>query len=202
MNDLIVVGGGAGGISAARAAARRGARTLLVQEGPIGGECTFTGCVPSKALIAAAAGGKTFDEAMRSVHRSIDTIAAGQDDDVFAKEGIEVVHGWATFRAPTELEVDGHRFEARRFVLATGTHPAIPPIDGLDQVDYLTNETVFDLATQPGSLAVLGGRSRRLRTGSGVLPAGHEDDGHRGAGAGPARRGAGGLGGHRRGLCQ
>jgi pyruvate/2-oxoglutarate dehydrogenase complex dihydrolipoamide dehydrogenase (E3) component len=155
--DLIVIGGGAGGISAARGAARGGARTLLVQAGPIGGECTFTGCVPSKALIAAAAGGKTFDEAMRSVRRSIDTIAARQDDDVFVKEGIEVVHGWATFRAPTALEIDGRGFDARRFVLATGTHPAIPPIDGLDQVDYLTNETVFDLATQPGSLAVLGG---------------------------------------------
>jgi pyruvate/2-oxoglutarate dehydrogenase complex dihydrolipoamide dehydrogenase (E3) component len=155
--DLIAVGGGAGGISAARTAAGRGAGTLLVQAGPIGGECTFTGCVPSKALIAAAAGGRTFDEAMRSVRRSIDTIAATQRDDVFAKDGIDVVHGSARFRSPTELEVDGRRFDARRFVLATGTHPAIPPIDGLDQVNYLTNETVFDLATQPGSLAVLGG---------------------------------------------
>jgi pyruvate/2-oxoglutarate dehydrogenase complex dihydrolipoamide dehydrogenase (E3) component len=155
--DLIVVGGGAGGISAARTAARRGARTLLVQEGPIGGECTFTGCVPSKALIAAAAGGNTFDEAMRAVRRSIDTIAATQDDDVFAKDGIDVVHGWATFYSATRLDVDGRRVDAQRFVLATGTRPAIPPIDGLDQVDYLTNETVFDLDTQPRSLAVLGG---------------------------------------------
>jgi pyruvate/2-oxoglutarate dehydrogenase complex dihydrolipoamide dehydrogenase (E3) component len=155
--DLIVIGGGAGGMSAARTAARRGARTLLVQAGPIGGECTYTGCVPSKALIAAAAGGKTFDEAMRSVHRSIDTVAATAADDVFANEGIAVVHGWATFRSPTELDVDGRRLSARRYVLAAGTHPAIPPIAGLDEVDYLTNETVFDVATQPRSLAVLGG---------------------------------------------
>jgi pyruvate/2-oxoglutarate dehydrogenase complex dihydrolipoamide dehydrogenase (E3) component len=155
--DLIVIGGGAGGMSAARAAASRGARTLLVQAGPIGGECTYTGCVPSKALIAAAAEGKTFDEAMRLVRRSIDRVAATATDDVFAKEGIAVVHGWATFRSPTHLDVDDRRLSARRFVLATGSDPAVPPIAGLDQLDYLTNETVFDLDTQPRSLAVLGG---------------------------------------------
>jgi pyruvate/2-oxoglutarate dehydrogenase complex dihydrolipoamide dehydrogenase (E3) component len=155
--DLIVIGGGAGGMSAARTAARRGARTLLVQAGPIGGECTFTGCVPSKALIAAAAEGKTFDQAMGLVRRSIDTIAATTTDDIFAKEGIAVLHGWATFRSPAELDVNGHHLSARRFVLATGSLPAVPPIAGLDQVDYLTNETVFDLHTQPKSLAVLGG---------------------------------------------
>jgi pyruvate/2-oxoglutarate dehydrogenase complex dihydrolipoamide dehydrogenase (E3) component len=94
---------------------------------------------------------------MRSVRRSIDTVAAGESDDVFANEGIAVVHGWATFRSPAELEVDGRRLHARHFVLATGSHPAVPPIVGLDQVDYLTNETVFDLDTQPRSLAVLGG---------------------------------------------
>jgi pyruvate/2-oxoglutarate dehydrogenase complex dihydrolipoamide dehydrogenase (E3) component len=155
--DLIVIGGGTGGISAARASARRGARTLMVVAGPIGGECTFTGCVPSKALIGAAADHKAFDEAMRIVRRSIDTIAASEDDDVFAKGGIDVVHGWATFGSPTEVEVDGRRLHATRFVLATGSHPAVPPISGLDQVDYLTNETLFDLDVQPRTLAVLGG---------------------------------------------
>ena len=155
--DLIVIGGGAGGMSAARTAARRGARTLLVQAGPTGGECTYTGCIPSKALIAAAAVGRTFDEAMRSVRRSIDTVAATAADDVFANEGIAIVHGRARFRSPTELDVDGRRFSARRFVLAAGTHPAVPAIAGLDEVDYLTNETVFDLDAQPRSLAVLGG---------------------------------------------
>lgn len=155
--DLIVIGAGAGGMSAARTAKRRGARPLLVQSGPIGGECTFAGCVPSKALIAAAAAGKNFDAAMGAVRHSIDTIAATEGDDVFVREGIDVVHGWATFRSPDELDVDGRRLHARRFVIATGTHPAVPPIDGLDGVDYLTNENVFDLHTMPRSLAVLGG---------------------------------------------
>jgi pyruvate/2-oxoglutarate dehydrogenase complex dihydrolipoamide dehydrogenase (E3) component len=156
-HDLIVVGGGAAGMSAARTAARRGARTMLVQDGPIGGECTFRGCVASKALIAAAAAGEPFEAAMGAVRRSVKAIAATEGDDTFAAECIDVVHGWATFRSPTELDVDGRRYRSRRFVIATGTHAAVPPIDGLERVEYLTNENVFDLTTQPSSLAVLGG---------------------------------------------
>jgi pyruvate/2-oxoglutarate dehydrogenase complex dihydrolipoamide dehydrogenase (E3) component len=155
--DLIVVGGGSGGMAAARAAAARRARSLLVQSGPIGGECTFAGCVPSKALIAAAAKGKTFDQAMATVRDAIETIASTEDDEAFAREGIDVVHGWACFRTPTELDVDGTRLRGRRFVIATGTHPAVPPVEGIDTVDYLTNENVFDLAARPASLAILGG---------------------------------------------
>jgi pyruvate/2-oxoglutarate dehydrogenase complex dihydrolipoamide dehydrogenase (E3) component len=128
-----------------------------VAAGPIGGECTFAGCVPSKALLAAAADGRSFDAAMRSVRASVETVAATEGDEVFAAEGIDVVHGWATFRSPRELDVDGHRLHARRFVIATGTHPAVPPVDGLDRVDYLTNETVFDLTARLATLAVLGG---------------------------------------------
>lgn len=156
-HDLIVIGGGAGGLAAARAARRRGATTLLVQQGPLGGDCTFTGCVPSKALIAAAAGGSSFADAMRTVHDAVATIARGEDDSVLGSEGVDVVHGWATFRDPNTVDIDGHVLRARRFVIATGARPAVPPIDGLDQVDYLTNETVFDLDRLPGSLAVLGG---------------------------------------------
>jgi pyruvate/2-oxoglutarate dehydrogenase complex dihydrolipoamide dehydrogenase (E3) component len=155
--DLVMIGGGAAGMSAARTAARRRARTLLIQAGPIGGECTFVGCVPSKALISAAAAGLSFDAAMSAVQRSIETIAATEADVVFADVGIDVVHGWAAFRSPTELEVDGRRVRARRFVIATGTHTAIPPVDRLDRIDCLTNETVFDLQVQPATLAVLGG---------------------------------------------
>jgi pyruvate/2-oxoglutarate dehydrogenase complex dihydrolipoamide dehydrogenase (E3) component len=155
--DLIVVGGGTAGMRAARAAAGRGARPLLVQAGPIGGECTFVGCVPSKALIAAAARGETFDDAMALAHRSIETIAATEDDEVFAREGIDVFNGWATFRSPGELDVDGTRLRSRRVVIATGSHPAVPPVDGLDGVGYLTNENIFDLDARPASLAVLGG---------------------------------------------
>ena len=155
--DLIVVGGGAAGMAAVRAAARAGARPLLVQRGPIGGDCTFTGCVPSKALIEAAARGKSFTEAMAAVRRAVETIAATEGDDVFRQEGVEVVHGWATFRSPRELDVDGSVLRSRRFVIATGTEPAVPSIEGLAELDFLTNENVFQLEAQPSSLAVLGG---------------------------------------------
>jgi pyruvate/2-oxoglutarate dehydrogenase complex dihydrolipoamide dehydrogenase (E3) component len=155
--DLIVIGGGAGGMGAARAALRRGARTLLVQSGPLGGECTFVGCVPSKALIEAAARGATFADAVAAVRRAVETIAATETDEVFAREGVDVVHGWATFRSAHEIDVDGRKLRASHIIVATGSRPAVPPIDGLDGVDVLTNETIFDLDDLPGSLAVLGG---------------------------------------------
>jgi pyruvate/2-oxoglutarate dehydrogenase complex dihydrolipoamide dehydrogenase (E3) component len=144
-------------MAAARAAARAGARPLLVQLGAIGGDCTFTGGVPSKTLIETAARGGSFDEAKAAIVRAITTIAAREDDGVFRGEGIEVLHGWARFRAPDEIDVDGTVFRSRRIVIATGTVPAVPPIDGLAGVDYLTNETVFELDQLPASLAVLGG---------------------------------------------
>ena len=155
--DLIVVGGGAGGMAAARAGVRAGARTLLVQDGPIGGDCTFTGCVPSKTLIEAAARGEPFPRAMARVHATVAAIAATEDTAVFRREGVAVVHGRARFRRRREVEVDGRRFRARRFVLATGARPRIPEVPGLQQVAYLTSETVFDLSALPASLAVLGG---------------------------------------------
>ena len=144
-------------MSAARTAARRGVRPLLIQLGRIGGECTFTGCVPSKALLAAAASGDTFAGAMFTVRSAIETIAAREDDHVFAAEGIDVLHGWATFRSRTTVEVDGTGLSARRFVIATGTRPAVPSAEGLDDVDCLTTENVFDLEVAPASLAILGG---------------------------------------------
>lgn len=155
--DLIVIGGGAGGLAAARAGKRRGARTLLVQQGRLGGDCTFVGCVPSKSLIEAAARGRSFEQAMAAVHRAVDTLAAAEDDPVLAGEGIEVVHGWARFVSPGAVELDGRRLAARRFVIATGAGPAVPPVDGLAEMEPLTNENVFQLDRLPASLAVLGG---------------------------------------------
>jgi pyruvate/2-oxoglutarate dehydrogenase complex dihydrolipoamide dehydrogenase (E3) component len=155
--DLVVVGGGAGGLAAARAGARRGARVLLVQQGPLGGDCTYTGCVPSKALIEAARRRDPFDRAIAAARRAIEVVAATETDDVLQREGVEVAHGWATFREPGVLDVDGTVIRARRVVIATGARPLVPPIEGLDETDHLTNETVWDLDASPPSLAVLGG---------------------------------------------
>ncbi|MEO6317930.1 MAG: FAD-dependent oxidoreductase, partial [Acidimicrobiales bacterium] len=155
--DLLVIGGGAGGIGAAQAAARRGASVTIVQDGPIGGDCTFTGCVPSKTLLAAAASGATFDEAIAKVRSAVVAIAANEDDRAMAAQGIEVLHGRAELRDRERVTVDGTTVAVGRIVLATGAAPVVPSIPGLDDIDILTNENVFDLRSRPVSLAVLGG---------------------------------------------
>jgi len=125
---VAVIGGGAAGLVAAREARRRGAATVIVQQGRLGGECTFTGCVPSKTLLAAAAAGVGFDEAMVRVRRAVERIAATEDAAALGAEGIDVVSGTARFISPTVVDVDGRRLHAPRFVVATGAHPAVPPI--------------------------------------------------------------------------
>jgi pyruvate/2-oxoglutarate dehydrogenase complex dihydrolipoamide dehydrogenase (E3) component len=155
--DLAVIGGGAGGLAAARAGARRGLRTVLVSDGALGGDCTFTGCVPSKTLIEAAAQGLPFAEASARMRAVVSQIAATEDAGVLRHEGVEVVEGSARFSGARVLSVDGQSIRAEVVVIATGSGPAVPPIPGLDAVPFLTNETVFDLDEPPGSIAVLGG---------------------------------------------
>ncbi len=155
--DLVVIGGGAGGLSTARAAARRHARVLLVHDGPLGGDCTFTGCVPSKTLIEAGHRNLDFAEAMRAVERAVEHIAATETPDVLRAEGVQTRQGRAVFRSRRQLDVDGTTLQADRIVIATGAGPSIPPIEGLEAVDSLTNETVFALRSRPASLVVLGG---------------------------------------------
>ncbi len=155
--DMVVIGGGAGGLVAAREARRRGARVVIVQDGPLGGDCTFTGCVPSKALLAAAARGTSFDDAMRAVHSAVDHIAATEDATALAREGVDVIPGFARFQSPTSIDVDGRTVRSKRFIVATGARPLIPPIPGLRESDPLTNETLFQLTECPESLAILGG---------------------------------------------
>ena len=155
--DLIVIGGGAAGLAAAQAAAAARARTLLVAEGEIGGECTFTGCVPSKTLIEAAARGASFTEAAAAVRKAVAAIAATETVEMLTRHGIEVVRGRAAFISPREVTADGRVLRARGFVVATGSRPTVPPVSGLAGVPYLTNENVFGLTELPASLAILGG---------------------------------------------
>jgi pyruvate/2-oxoglutarate dehydrogenase complex dihydrolipoamide dehydrogenase (E3) component len=155
--DLIVIGGGAGGLSAARAGAQRGLSTLLISAGPLGGDCTFSGCIPSKTLIEGARQGLSFAAAMDRMRRVVASIADSENADVLRSEGVRVLEGIARFVGPRRLAVGSDRFAAKRFVVATGSTPTIPSGLGLDSVPYLTNETVFDLKAAPESLAILGG---------------------------------------------
>lgn len=155
--DVAVIGGGAAGLAAARAASRRGRRTLLVSDGELGGECTFSGCVPSKTLIEAASQGLGFDEALERMRAVIARIAATENEEVLAREGIEVLRGRARFCGRRILSVNGRSVKAKRVIIATGSYPALPPIPGLDAKCCLTNETVFQLTSLPRSIAVLGG---------------------------------------------
>ncbi|MGI9601631.1 MAG: dihydrolipoyl dehydrogenase family protein [Acidimicrobiales bacterium] len=154
--DLVVVGGGTGGLSAVRSARWAGKSAALISQGEPGGDCTFTGCVPSKALISVAARGGSFAEAMHRVRSSIDTISVTESMATLRQQGIEVIDGRATMVAPDTVDVDGTRIRGARIVIATGAQPVVPTIPGLDQVDALTNENIFDLSDAPQSLAVLG----------------------------------------------
>jgi pyruvate/2-oxoglutarate dehydrogenase complex dihydrolipoamide dehydrogenase (E3) component len=155
--DLVIVGAGAAGLGAAREARRRGAHPVIAVDGPVGGECTFTGCVPSKALILAAARGASFDDAMGAVHHAVNHIAATESADVLRGEGIDVVEGRARLVGPDAIEVDGRALRGRGIVVATGSVPALPPIPGLRDANPLTNETVFQLSRAPASLLIIGG---------------------------------------------
>lgn len=153
--DLLVVGGGTAAMAAARVAVRRRTSVVLVSDGPPGGDCTFTGCVPSKTLLAS--GGLPFRDAMARVRATVAAVAADESAEVLRSEGIEVVLGRAEVRGRREVVVEGRTFTPRALVLATGSEPVVPAIPGLSDVPYLTNETLFALTALPKHLAVLGG---------------------------------------------
>ena len=155
--DLIIVGGGSAGLGAARTARAQGASVLLVEQARVGGDCTFTGCVPSKAIIEAAGRGEGFDAAMKHARRAIDEVAATESAEVLRHEGIDVIEGTARFIGPRTLSVEGTGVHGGAVVIASGARPTVPSIAGLDSVPYITNETLFELTSLPESMAILGG---------------------------------------------
>ena len=155
--DLCVIGAGSGGLSLAAGAVQMGASVILIEQSRMGGECLNTGCVPSKALLAAAARGAGFAAAYAHMRRAIAAIEPHDSAERFRGLGVHVVHGKARFVAPRFLEVGDTSVTARRFVISTGSVPALPPLPGLDTLPYFTNETLFDTAPEPRHLLVLGG---------------------------------------------
>lgn len=174
--DICIIGAGSGGLSVAAGASQMGAKTVLIERGEMGGDCLNSGCVPSKSLIAAAKKvhlihkaatfGVTVDTPPKvdmakvrdHVKGVIATIAPHDSVERFEGLGVDVIQAAARFVSPTEVETDqGHRIQAKHFVIATGSRAMVPPIPGLDSVPYLTNESVFDIDAAVGRLVVLGG---------------------------------------------
>jgi pyruvate/2-oxoglutarate dehydrogenase complex dihydrolipoamide dehydrogenase (E3) component len=172
--DLCVVGAGAGGLAVAAAAAQLGVSVALVEKHKMGGDCLNYGCVPSKALVAAARRAhlmrSTAAFGIRPVDPSIDpaavcdhvqgviaAIAPNDSAERFAGLGVKVIRANGHFITRDTLLAGDQRIKARRFVIATGSSPIIPPIPGLDKVPYFTNETIFQNRDEIGHLIVIGG---------------------------------------------
>jgi pyruvate/2-oxoglutarate dehydrogenase complex dihydrolipoamide dehydrogenase (E3) component len=163
--DLAVIGAGSGGLSVAAGAAQLGLSVVLFEHGEMGGDCLNSGCVPSKALIAAAAKGWPFEKAIAHVRSTIETIAPIDSQERFEGLGVTVIRETARFIDRRTIESDSVRVTPRKVVIATGSRPKIPPIPALERVPYLTNETIFGLETLPERLAVVGGGPIGLELG-------------------------------------
>ncbi|QQP88663.1 FAD-dependent oxidoreductase [Skermanella sp. TT6] len=172
--DICVIGAGSGGLSVAAGAVQMGASTVLIERGAMGGDCLNYGCVPSKSLLAAARAADAVRHAGRfgvnghepeidfarvhdHVHGVIAAIAPNDSVQRFEGLGVRVIRAEARFTGPDAVEAGGTTVRARRFVLATGSRAATPPIPGLDGVPYLTNETIFERKAAPDHLIVIGG---------------------------------------------
>ena len=171
--DICVLGGGPGGLSVAAAAAAFGVPTVLIERGKMGGDCLNTGCVPSKSLLAAAkraelmrnAGlfglnvqgiGVDFAKVHNHVHSVIAALAPADSPERFTGLGVRVIRQHGQFKDRNTVSAGDVEIRARRFVIATGSAPAVPPIPGLDGGPFLTNENVFDLKERPEHLIIIG----------------------------------------------
>ena len=172
--DICVIGAGSGGLSVAAGAVQMGARVVLIEGHKMGGDCLNYGCVPSKALIASAkhahAGLENpafgieevrpkvdYAAAKDHIAQVIETIAPVDSQDRFEGLGCTVIRDFARFISKTEVQAGDTVIEARRFVVATGSGPLVPSIDGIDDVEVFTNETIFDLRDKPEHLLIVGG---------------------------------------------
>ena len=172
--DICVIGAGSGGLTVAAAAAAFGVPVVLIERGRMGGDCLNYGCVPSKALIAAGKRAEAFRTAGRfgiasrepeidfaavnaHLRGVIETIAPNDSVERFEGLGVRVVQADARFVDARTVEAGGETIRARRFVIAAGSSPLVPPIEGLDRVPFLTNETLFEVTEAPRHLVVVGG---------------------------------------------
>ncbi len=180
--DIVVIGAGSGGLVVASGAAQLGAKVALIEKNKMGGECLNTGCVPSKSLIHSARVVSLMKRAEKfglgpvdvkfdyskvidHVHEVIGRISRHDSVERFEGLGCDVFMGGARFESSREITVGDKRIHGKRFVIATGSSPLIPPFPGLKEVDFLTNENVFDKRKLPESLIVLGAGPIALELG-------------------------------------
>ncbi len=172
--DFAVIGGGSAGLTAARFAARLGGKVVIIEAGRLGGDCTWTGCVPSKTLLRAARAAHeachsdrfgisapnsstNFPALMDRLNAVIEAIYRPESPEQLRAEGIETIFGKAEFMDAHTVNVGDSVVSFRRLLLATGARPSAPPIPGLGETGYLTYETIWDLAELPERLLVIGG---------------------------------------------
>lgn len=172
--DFCVIGAGSGGLSFAAGTVQMGATVVLLERHKMGGDCLNTGCVPSKALIAAAKVSHTihnsshfgwsvpkssvdFKKVQDRVQQVIQSIAPHDSVERFETLGVKVLLEEGKFINETTLETPTHLIQAKRYIIATGSTPFIPPIQGIASVPYLTNDSIFDLQELPNHLVIIGG---------------------------------------------
>lgn len=189
--DLVVLGGGSAGLTGARLAARFGARVLLAERDRLGGDCLWTGCVPSKALLHAAAevhaarwvdrygmaptaGPADLGAVMAGVRRAIGRIEPHDSAEALRADGVQVQFGQARFTGPRTVRIGEREVAFRYALIATGSRPALPPVPGLAEVEPLTSDTVWDLEELPERLVVLGGGAIGCELGQGFARLGCE----------------------------
>ena len=170
--DLVALGAGAGGLVSAKQSARRGAQSALISAHLAGGDCLNVGCVPSKALIRCAraardrannefgiTGKSTIDfaEVMKRVRRLRARIAPADAHTATTQAGADVYQGFGKFTGPNTIEVNGQTLHFKKAVIATGGQAALPPIPGLKEAPYHTNNNIFNLTKRPSKMCVIGG---------------------------------------------
>ncbi len=180
--DLLVVGGGTAGMVGARTAARLGAKVLLVERARTGGDCLWTGCVPSKTLLSAAAAYtgqaaadlESFTAVRRRIAAAITAIEPDDSPETLRAAGVGVRHGSLRFVAPGRAELDGVPVRFRQALVATGSEPRIPDLPGLEKARVVTSESIWELTELPGHLVIIGGGTVACELGQAYARLGSE----------------------------
>lgn len=190
--DVVIIGGGPAGLVAAKVCHGLGKKVALLESYKIGGECTWTGCVPSKALIhASELIDKTnnayklkfieeiykkinTDNVMAYVKSKIDEIYERETEDDLRKMGITVINGYASFYDKNTILIENQLIKGKKIIISTGSLPFIPPIEGIESINYLTNQTIFNLKVLPKSMLILGGGAIGVEMASALIKLGLE----------------------------